>query len=508
MGPEKASSAIVDEIVGAWFPGGSALTAADFLVFAAALALMVWLGRRAGRRTRGSADFFLAGRRVPSSAAAVSFLATEVSAMTVIGVPAIAFRENWNYLQFFLGSAAARVLVASLFLPAFYRDGGETAYGYLRRRFGPRTHAAGVGLFFVTRLLASGVRLMAACAAAGLLLGWGVLPTLILFTVVGVAAMWEGGVESVVWTNALQAACFLGAGVLSVVFLLRRIDGGFPAALRLASDAGKLEVFRWVPEGASRFGRLFSDPGVFWVAALNGFFGSAAAFGTDHEMTQKLMTAPDAAQSRRALLLSIPASLLTLIIYMSIGTLLFVYYKQNAGLALPDSIDRIYPHFAATVMPRLMRGAVLTAIVMASIDSPLTSLSAVLVVDVLRPLARRPPSPEAELKAARIAVAGFAFVLAAVALLFGAFDHALWLAFKIGGVTYGSLLGVYLLGLLTDRELDGGAAAAMAATTALCAVLMLLSERGTISLGWSWLVAIGTGLTFGLGWALGRPRAR
>jgi len=494
----------MDDFVGAWFPGGSALTAEDFAVLIAALALMIWLGRRAGRRTRGSEDFYLAGRRMPASAAMLSFLATEVSAMTVIGVPAIAFRENWNYLQFFVGSAAARVFVALLFLPAFYHHGGETIYGYLRTRFGPRAHAAGAGFFFVTRLLASGVRLMAACVAVGVLIGWGVPPTVLVFAAVGVASLWAGGAESVVWTNVLQAACFLGAGMLTVIFLLRRIDGGATTVLRLATDAGKFDIFRWAPAPGPGLGRFFSDPTLFWVAVLNGFFGSVAAFGTDHEMTQKLLTVPNLRESQKALLLSIAGSLATLLIYLSVGTLLFVYYKQNPGLALPDGLDRIYPHFTATVMPRFLRGVVLTAIVMASIDSPLASLSAVFMVDVYRPLARHRLSPAAELKAARLALAAFAVALASIAVFFSSFDRMLWLAFKIGGVTYGSLLGVYLLGLLTDREVDTGAAVAMVVAAIMNAVLLVLSERGTIPLGWSWLVALGTVVTFVLGWLFGR----
>jgi Na+/proline symporter len=165
-------------------------------------------------------------------------------------------------------------------------------------------------------------------------------------------------------------------------------------------------------------------------------------------------------------------------------------------------LDRIYPHFAATVMPRFLRGVVLTAIVMASIDSPLASLSAVWVTDIYRPLLATKPTPAQELRIARRAVVVFAVALGAIALAFSSFDRMLWLAFKIGGVTYGSLLGIFLLGLTTDRELDGGAAVAMTLAAALNLILLVLSERGTIGLGWSWLVALGTGVTYGLGWAL------
>src|ERR1044071_2464263 len=106
------------DFVGAWFPGGTSLTAADFAVLGAALAAMIGVGRWAGRATRDTAGYFLAGRRMTAPLAMLSFLATEVSAMTVIGVPAIAFRENWNYLQFFIGSPAARAPLGLVFPPA------------------------------------------------------------------------------------------------------------------------------------------------------------------------------------------------------------------------------------------------------------------------------------------------------------------------------------------------------------------------------------------------------
>jgi len=490
------------DLVGSWFPGGSTLTTADFAVLAVALALMLWLGRRAGRMTRSPADFFLAGRRVPAVPVMLSFLSTEVSAMTVIGLPAVAFRDNWNSLQAFFGSAAARVFIAFVFLPAFYRHGGTTIYEYLKTRFGRRTHRAAVGFFFVTRLLASGARLMMACVAAGLLLGLGLGPTVVLFTAVSVLALISGGIESTVWTNVWQSICFLGAGVLSILFLLRHIDGGLPAAVRLASGASKLLVFRWSPAtSGGSLGRILSDPGFFWVAVLNGFFGSAAAFGTDHEMTQKLLTAPTVEESQKALLLSIAGALATLLIYMGVGTLLFVFYKQNPGMALPDRIDQIYPHFAATAMPRFLRGAVLTALVMASIDSPLAALSAVFVTDVYRPWSRRRPAPTRDLKIARLSMVGFALALAGVALFFNSWDDLLWVPFKIGGVTYGPLLGIFLLGLLTERRVDGAAAAAMLFMAGLNAVLLVLSAS---TLGWSWLIVLGAAGTFGLGWAFGR----
>ena len=139
------------------------ITLADFSVMASLLALMVGVGFFFRRRQTSTEEFFLGGRKVPGWAAALSFVATEVSAVTIISVPATAYRENWEYLQFFIGSAAARIVIATLFIPAFYKFHCTTIYQFLAARFGWGTQVAASFFFFLTRLTGSGVRLMAAC---------------------------------------------------------------------------------------------------------------------------------------------------------------------------------------------------------------------------------------------------------------------------------------------------------------------------------------------------------
>jgi solute:Na+ symporter, SSS family len=123
------------------------LTWPDYAVLALALAVLLAIGIRFGREQHDTSDFFLARRRVPWWAAALSFLATEISAVTIISVPATAYRENWEYVQFFVGSSLAKFAVAFLFIPAFYRHDVTTIYEFLRDRFGRATQVTG-SLFF------------------------------------------------------------------------------------------------------------------------------------------------------------------------------------------------------------------------------------------------------------------------------------------------------------------------------------------------------------------------
>jgi solute:Na+ symporter, SSS family len=371
----------------------------------------------------------------------------------LIAVPAIAYMENWEYAQFFIGSFLARVVIAFLFIPAFYHYNCTTIYEFLRHRFGPETQIAGSILFFITRLLASGVRFMAACLAVSVLIGWPILPTILFFSVISTLYITWGGIKAVVWTNVVQGLTFLLAGVVAIAFLLTQIDGGAAAVMAIAGSAGKLKIFNWGPglaeSGSGAFFKSFlTDPNLFILATLNGFFGSMAAFGTDQESMQRLLTVETRRQSQKTMLLTPIGSFLMMVIFLTVGTCLYAFYAQHPGLVLPAKLDKIFPHFIEQVMPPLMRGVMLSAIVMASLESPVGSLTTSFVTDIYRPVIFKTGTERHYLFISRVSVVMFAVLLVGIAYFFSHFEKILWLAFKIGGVTYGSLLGVFLLGLL------------------------------------------------------------
>jgi len=487
-----------------WFSGSSSLTWPDYAVLFFSLACLIAIGLLFAREQRDTIDFFLARRRVPWWAACLSFLSTEISAVTIISVPATAYSENWEYFQFFVGSSLAKFAVALLFIPAFYRYDCTTIYEFLGHRFGQVTQVAGSCFFFVTRLLGSGVRLMAACLAVSILIGWHIVPTIGLFTVVSILYIAAGGVKAVVWTNVFQAATFLVAGGVTLIYLVSQVHGGVAAILVVAGAAGRLNVIDWgpAPWAADFWTRVLTDPNIFWLAILNGFVGSMAAFGTDHDLMQRLLTVETRQESQRTLALTPLATLLTLILYLGIGAGLYAYYAQRPELSVPRP-DDIFPHFIESAMPVVLRGLMLSAIVMASIDSPLGSLSASFVTDIYRPLLSRRGSEAHYLLVSRVAVVTFGLVLGGLAYAFSFFDKILWLAFKIAGVTFGSLLGVFLLGLLTARRANLANVVSMVAMAVVNLALLILSETKVLPLGWSWLVILGTAGTIALAWLLG-----
>ncbi len=218
-----------------------------------------------------------------------------------------------------------------------------------------------------------------------------------------------------------------------------------------------------------------------WVAVLNGFIGSMAAFGTDQDLMQRLLTVETRrrepahalhhpARHRRSPWRSIWAS----------GAALYTFYAQHPALPVSRP-DEILPHFVQQVMPAVLRGLMLSAIVLASIDSPLGALASSFVTDIYRPLLVRGPigaplpAGVAGQRGGLRGAAGAGWPTASRSS-----SGILWLAFKIAGVTFGSLLGVFLLGLLTRRRVaDGANVAAMVVMAVVNLVLLVLIETGS-----------------------------
>src|ERR1700690_3481706 len=223
------------------------LTWPDFIVMAALMAAMLGLGYWKGGGQATTKDFFLARRQIPWWAACLSFVATEVSAVTLISVPATSYMENWEYAQFFIGSAAARFVIAYLFIPAFYHYNCTTIYEFLKHRFGAETQVTATIFFFITRLLGSGVRFMVAALALSVLLGWPIIPAILLFLSINVAYVMYGGMKSTVWTGTFQTSTYIVAGLATITYIPMHVPGGMNGILRIAAPAGRLRFWDWGP---------------------------------------------------------------------------------------------------------------------------------------------------------------------------------------------------------------------------------------------------------------------
>jgi len=460
----------------------------DLIVVGLAILILFIISYIFGREEKDTNDYFLGSRKIPSTVVCLSFVATEVSALTIVAVPATAFSENWEYLQFFIGSAAARIVVAFLFIPVFYKYNCTSIYEFLRHRFGPETQYAGSIFFFITRLIASGVRLYAACLGVGIIMGWSLAQTILAFTVVSIIFIAFGGIKAVVWAGAYQAIVIFLAGSALLIYLSLHIQGGLSTAWQTASQAGRLSVFNFKFD--------LNNPTSFWAGSINAFFIGLAVFGTDQEMMQRLLTVKTRKKSQKTIIMTILTALPILCIYLGIGTLLYVFYQQNPDIIQPGRAKEVLSHFVKNSLPPAgLKGLMLSAIILASIDSPLSSLASSFVTDIYRPLIKKAAAEKHYLFISRIAVAAFGVILAIIAFACEPVKNVLWFAFEIFSLTGGATLGIFLLGVLTKRKTTFGNVIAMVVSTLITTILLLMSHKGHVKLAWSWLIVVGTILT-------------
>jgi SSS family solute:Na+ symporter len=487
------------------------LSSADWLVLSGYFAVLVLVAWWYGREERSTHDYFLGGRRQPWLVVGLSIIATELSALTFVGVPAEAFNGDWTYLQMYAGSFLGRVLIALLLLPSFYGGAVTTVYEYLGQRFGPWTRTTGSILFFASRIIGSGFRLLAASLALSAVFNWDLTWVIIGATAVAVLYTTFGGIKAIIWTDAFQAVVFLAGALAVIVFLFHRVPGAWDQNLSTAYEAGKLHVFTWR-------GGLNNDK-LFWVLLVHATVQNMAALGTDQDLTQRMLTCPDVRRGQRSLMFNAFAGLPIVCLFLLVGTMLFLFYESFPQMA-PDEETlghkyRIFPHFIATVLPAGsgLRGLLLAGLFaasMSSLDSALGALSSTAVTDFYRPLMRRPISERHALMVARVLVVLFGVLLAGVALCFAG-DRSLellWEAFKWTSPVFGAMLGVFLLGVLTrHRGRDGLNVVAMVTSIAFLVGLRLYQERtGNLLIAWPWWVVVGMLWTFVLGVCTGDPR--
>jgi SSS family transporter len=461
----------------------------DLLIVGVSVALLFVISYVFGRVESDTQDFFLGSRKIPPIVACLSFVATEVSALTIVGVPATAYSENWQYLQFFIGSAAARVVVCFLFIPIFYKYHCTSIYEYLRHRFGPETQYTGSAFFFVTRLIASGVRLYAACMGVAIIMDWRLEHTIMLFTLVSIVFIAFGGIKAVVWAGAYQAIVFFAAGVVLLGYLIYEIESPFSSGLQTAIEAGRLSIFDF------RFN--LNQPTTFWAGTANAFFIGLAVFGTDQEMVQRLLTVETRRKSQTTIFMTIAAALPVLCLYLAIGTGFYIFYQQNPEVAAPAQAKEVLSHFIRNSLPMGLKGLLLSAIILASIDSPLSSLASSFVSDIYRTVIRRHASERHYLNVSRLGIIGFGILLATMAFACSPIENVLWFAFQIFSITGGATLGVFLLGLLTNVKTNRINIVSMMLSSLGMTALLLLKHFEVIGLAWSWLIVIGTVTTMG-----------
>jgi solute:Na+ symporter, SSS family len=532
MAPNSTSGLLVDGLV-------------VFLYFA----IIIAIGLYKGRGSKDLESFAVGNRNIPWWAVLASILAAEVSAATFLGAPGEGYeKRNFTYAQLALGTILARVVIAYIFIKPYYDFRVVSIYEYLLLRFGTRTKDTASAVFLITRALASGTRLYV--AAIVFVMGYEMVSgetlniwqqvwiyIVALSAITALTALYTalGGIKAVVWTDVIQACIMFGSLGFAIWSLLHAIPGGWPGVTAALHQPDDWQFFSTGVEASRTFGEnvrsILESEYTIWAALIGSTFTTLATHGTDQDMVQRMLTAKDHHRSRLSLIMSGLADLPLVMAFLFVGMLLWAFY-QEPGKNAP------FAYYIVHELPPGVRGVLIAGIfatAMGSLSTALNALATSFTEDWYRPYIRRDSSQAEIVRAARISTVAFSILLI---LIGSATAYAkivlnariIPIVLGIFGYTYGSLLGVFLVGLLTKRRgSEAGNLSAMVCGFLVVAVLSGLhndiwtllhpptagSEHPVLwapawlpRIEFPWRIAFGTVVTFAVAVCFKTPEAK
>ncbi|OLC05357.1 MAG: sodium:solute symporter [Gemmatimonadetes bacterium] len=462
----------------------------DLAVIAAYFAAVIATGLLFAGRQRDTSDYFLGRHGLPWWAIMLSIVATETSALTVISIPGIAARGDLTFLQLAFGYLVGRIGVAALLLPGYFQGTQETAYQRLEHRFGTAARRTASGIFLVTRALADCVRIFATAIPLAIITHWSLALGILAIGIVTCVYTWIGGLRAVVWVDVIQLGVYLLGGIATLI-VATGLAGGWHA-FGAAWDAGKLAVFD--------FRLSFAVLYTFWGGVIGGALLAAASHGTDHLIVQRLLAARGLRDARKALIGSGAFIIGQFALFLLVGTALWLAGADHVGMRS----DAIYPTFVVTQLPAGLAGLVVASILAAAMSShasAVNSLASASTHDFYVALTGHHDAARL-LGVGRWLTLAWAAILTAGAMAFRRQDTpVVQLALTIASLTYGGLLGTYLLGGLWPRARERDVILAVVISVAVMAPIVLgaviprFPVRWLPGLAWPWYVPLGTGIT-------------
>jgi solute:Na+ symporter, SSS family len=442
-------------------------------------------GARFRRGQQNLRDYFLGSRSAPWWAIMCSIVATETSTLTIISTPGIAYGGNLEFLQLVLGYLVARVILCVVLVPQYFQGEFYTAYQLLEKRFGTRMKSAAAVVFLGTRALAEGVRISAIGKVVSVAFGTGTYASILIITVLTMFYTFEGGMRAVIWTDVIQFMLYLTGSVAAFFLLLHKLPGGWPEVTQAAAAAGgKFRIFD--------FAFSLTQSYTFWSGLLGGTFLTMASHGTDQTMVQRLLSARTERDSKNALLASGVVILFQFTLFLVIGVMLFAFAQHVSLGAAGSDPDKIYPAFIVHHLPRGVTGLILAsifAIAMSNASGSLNSLASSSIMDLS--LRRGEVAATSVMRSRRMTLI-WGLVLGALGLVH--WGPVLVAGLTIASITYGALLGVFLLGTWSPKATERGAL-----TGFVCGIAAMILVRLFTPLAWTWYVLAGTVVTFAIG---------
>jgi solute:Na+ symporter, SSS family len=481
------------------------LSWADGAIIAGYLLGVIAVGVWFGKGLHNTRDYFLGNRNIPWWGVGLSIVATETSALTFIGIPALAYGGTLAFIQIITGYVIARIILAVVLVPHYFKGEIYSPYQLFSNAFGPAARKTAGGFFLISGVLAAGVRVYVTCIPVQLMLGIDASWAILLFVSLSLIYTYVGGIKAVIWTDAIQFLLLCFGGIFTLLYIPSLIDGGFGTVLQQAKEAGKLDWFN--PEFS------LSMPFNIWMGLIGATIMVMSSHGADQLIVQRVLTCKSVREGRKALVLSAVIIFPLFLIFLFLGVFLWVFFQQTPmAIPLPtgregfQQNDYIFPIFILTEIPAVVKGFLVVGILaaaMSSVSSALSALASVFTMDFIREIVRGRSERE-YFRFSKFSTLLWGGLLVCVAYLSQQTASVLTLAFSLGGLTNGAMLGGLILALTLRRGQAFPIICGM--VTSLLVMLgihfiprsawkEIWMEHVGVIIAWPWYTLIGTAIT-------------
>ena len=420
----------------------------DLLVFGIYILGVIAFGVSFSFRKRTAKDFTTGGGRLPSWALGMSIFATFVSSISFLALPGNAFGGNWNSFVFSLSIPIAAWIAVKFFVPLYRRLNSESAYFYLEERFGIWARIYASVFYLLTQLARMGAILYLLALPMQILFGWSI-PVIIICTGLSVIIYsMFGGIEAVVWTDAIQGIVLIVGAIACLGVIFWTIPGGASEVFSTAFEADKFSL--------GSFDFDFSSS-TFWMILVYGLFINLQNFGVDQSYVQRYIsskTERDAVKSTwLGSMLYVPVSFL----FFLIGTALWAFYQQQPEL-LPLEIagkaDQVFPYFIVNQLPAGLTGLLIAGIFaagMSTVSTSINSSATVFLTDHFKKYIHPDPSEILSLRVLRVSSLVMGGLSILVGIAFNGVVSALETWWALASIFSGGVLGLFLLGFIVRK---------------------------------------------------------
>ena len=425
----------------------------SFFVFYVMLLFLITglTSRKADNKT-----YFTGNRKSPWFVVAYGMIGSSLSGVTFMSVPGDVYTTQFTYFGVVLGYILGYLTIGYILLPLYYKLNVTSVYEYLGQRIGNEAHKTGSVLFFISRLLGSALRMYLVIFVLQIFVfdGWHIpiwLTSIIMICII-LLYTFRGGLKTVVWTDMLQTTFLLGALIITIIVIMKSMGGSFSDLWQMMSTAGK--------DGSdcrTIFNTDWHNNSYFLKQIIGGMFITIAMTGLDQDMMQKNLSCKSLKDAQRNMLSFTSILVVVNILFLLLGGMLLAFAQKNGIDVSNMSTDRIYPEIAFNYLGKVGALVFVFGLISAgfsSADGTFTALTTTVCYDILG-IEKRYPSEKKQTQVRRIVHLLISMLFLAVIIIASSHhnDALIRIIFMVASYTYGPLLGMFIFGIFTHREI-------------------------------------------------------